>query len=297
MIFRPAPKIKFYKSLDGNLFSKIYQTLRNNRSIERNIPTMPTKPSLLATVALAVLLVFTAAPAYATITLFWEDFDGYTYFPDEHPKYDYNNAGIPKISEGADEIWYGGRFEAYDDGTINQDLAVQQYGGYPNYTPVGRVEDEAGLLFNISTIGLTDVKLSFDYRTFHTDRGDKLVAGFFVGDLDFGTCLGEGKPGCFRDFLNEDFGGDHNAAVQWWEDEWVEIVRGKGSWKSITDYALPEGEENIWVAFWLDDGEKDFGKIDNIHVYATVIPEPISSVLYLLGGGALAALRKRKKRA
>jgi hypothetical protein len=29
---------------------------------------------------------------------------------------------------------------------------------------------------------------------------------------------------------------------------------------------LPTGEECVWVAFWIDAGSSDFGKIDNVKV-------------------------------
>lgn len=239
---------------------------------------------------IAFLLNLTLAVNAYSDTLFWEDFNGYSYH--------YDDPGIPKISEGADEIWYGGRFEYFDGGTINQDLAIQAYGGSTNPTPVGRFEDEAGLLFNISTADYFDVKLSFDWRTFSASGSDRLVAGYYVGDLNFGTCTGEGEAGCFRDFFTDDLGSSQSAAVNWWDTQWTEIVRGKNNvFQSITDYALPDGEDSIWVAFWMDNGEGDFGKIDNVHVTATLVPEPVSSTLFIIGAAVLAARRFWKKKA
>jgi hypothetical protein len=197
-----------------------------------------------AIIAVLLFLGFVARPAEAQpITLFWEDFDGYSSFPNQNPVGDPINSGIPKISEGAKEIWYGGRFETPDNGTIDSDLGVQQFGGGSNSTHVGRFADDAGLLFNISTLGLQDVKLNFDYRTFLAESTDRLVAGYFLGNLNLGPCSGAGEAGCYRDFLNQ-----------------------------------------------------DFGKIDNVQVLATVVPEPIRSILFMLGGGVLTAVRIRKNR-
>ncbi len=229
-------------------------------------------------------------------TLFSENFEGYSSFPDQNPSGDFINAGIPKTSEGAVGKWYGGRFETPDNGTIDSDLAVQKFGGGTNNTHTGRFADDAGLLFNISTLGYQDVKLSFDYRTFLAESTDRIVAGYYLGELNFGTCAGNGESGCYRDFLNQDFGGNQGNAENWWSTQWTQILSDRdNSWKSLNDVALPSNQEDIWVAFWLDNGNGDFGKIDNIKVLANVVPEPISSALYLIGGGTLTALRLKRK--
>lgn len=228
-------------------------------------------------------------------TLFQENFEGYSSFPDQNPSGDFVNSGIAKKSEGAQGIWYAGRFETPDGGTIDSDLAVQKIGGGTDNTHVGRMGDDAGLLFHISTLGYNNVKLSFDYRTFLAESTDRIVAGFYAGSLNFGACTGNGEAGCYRDFLNQDFGGDQSAAENWWNTQWTQIARDQGdSWKTIANYALPSNTQDIWVAFWLDNGNGDFGKIDNIKVMATVVPEPISSLLFLTGGAALAAVRSRR---
>jgi hypothetical protein len=242
--------------------------------------------------ALAIVLVLAAtlcllstAPAAAD-TLFWEDFNGYTSFPAEHPAGDPINPGLPKPSEGSDEIWYGGRFEVPNDGSIDQDLAVQRWGDGQfgtNNTPVGRMEDDAGLLFNISTLNLLSATLSFDWRTFSVSAtdGDKFRAGYYVGELDFGGSS-------YYDFVAE-FGSG------WWNTSWVEIVNGRSSSFLHEIAELPVGVESIWVAFWLDDGEGDFGKIDNIHVEGTVVPEPSSVLIAGLGAALCACLAVRRR--
>ena len=55
------------------------------------------------------------------------------------------------------------------------------------------------------------------------------------------------------------------------------------TWNHST-FSLPDGQASVWVAFWLDNGEHDYGKIDNVVV--TAVPEPTS--ILLLGLGLLA---------
>ncbi len=231
----------------------------------------------------AASLVLSAASASA-VTLFSEDFDGYTSFPDEHPANDFTNAGLPMISEGADEKWYGIRFQTPDGGTINQDLAVQQFGGGSNSTPVGRMEDEAGLVFEISTLGMVSTSLSFDWRTFSASGADRLRAGYYVGDIPA--------------FNSGDFLVATSGTYAW--SNWIEFTLDPASGQTTTwqfeGFALPSGVANVHVAFWLDNGEGDFGKIDNIAVNATVIPEPSTAALFGLGFAALVAARHRASR-
>ncbi len=256
---------------------------------------MITKRNAFVTI-LSLILSLSVVTAYAD-TLFNEDFEGYTSFPDQNPVGDFVNSGIAKRSEGAKETWYGARFETPDNGTIDSDLDVQRTGGGSNSSHVGRVADDAGMLFHISTIGFNNVELDFNYRTFLAESTDKLVVGYYVGNLDFGSCSGNGEAGCYRDFLNQDFGGNSSAAEDWWSNNWTEIVRHQGnSWQSVNNYILPSNQQDIWVAFWLDNGNNDFGKIDNIKVTATMVPEPISSLLFVTGGIALTAMRNRKNK-
>ncbi|UCD35366.1 MAG: hypothetical protein JSU90_00625, partial [Nitrospiraceae bacterium] len=145
-----------------------------------------------------IIALSTTGQAGAQSDLFWEDFQGYT-FPPATPTL---NGGIPKKSEGADKVWYGGRFDTPDTGTIDSDLAVGRSSSSSTANVFGRFEDEAGLLFNISTLGYTNVLLSFDYATYSAIDSDRLVAGYFIGELGFGTptCTGEGEAGCFSNF-------------------------------------------------------------------------------------------------
>ena len=221
-------------------------------------------------------------------TVFSENFEGYTSFPDQIPWGDPGNKGIPKISEGAAEVWYGGRFETPDNGSIDSDLYIQKVGGGSNPTHTGRFEDDAGLLFKLNTTNLDNITLSFDWRTFLAETNDRFVAGYHVGPISgFGACTGEGEAGCFADL---------RTSLPWYRTgmmgktltgNWTQLLRANAanSWSNQT-YLLPDAVENqseVWFAFWLDNGEGDHGKLDNVTVTATVVPVP--AAMWLFGSG------------
>lgn len=240
--------------------------------------------------SVAVLLSAASISQAAAVSLFSEDFEGYTSF-NQAPYGDPINAGIPKISEGAKGIWYGARFETGDNGTINQDLAIQQYGGGSNNTHTGRTEDDAGLLIKLDTTGLQDIRLDFDWRTFSASTRDRFVVGYRTAPIaDFGTCTGEGEAGCFADL---------RSSLPWYTTQrgtpvltgnWSELLRNtrSNSWttESFTLDASANNQSEIWIAFWLDNGEGDYAKIDNINVYGTAIV-PLPAAVWLFGSGLL----------
>jgi hypothetical protein len=246
-------------------------------------------PALLAAVLFSL-------PASA-LTLFWEDFDGYKDFPAREPWFDPINRGVPEISEGADELWFGARFEKPDSpcrrGGVGCDLAVQKFGGRSNPTPVGRFADDAGLLFSVDTTGLAQVMLSFDWRTFSASSADQLVAGYFVGDIPL-SAFGKDRT---ADFLSGPYA---------WASWTTLIVENAHDAFTHHVFSLPANAGTLWIAFWLDNGDHDYGKIDNVHVSgvrAAPPPVPEPGAALLLGAALCAAFvslavpRARERRA
>ena len=144
---------------------------------------------------LAIAILFFGGFAIGTsgahaVDLFWEDFDGITGFPGGgDPRIDGvsttngSTDGNSKTIGDADNDWYGARIEYPMDGAVWQDVGAQEFGGGSNNSIVGKFEDDAGLLFQIDATGFMDITLDFDWRTFSTDKTDKVVVGYYVGDL------------------------------------------------------------------------------------------------------------------
>ncbi|MEX2015579.1 MAG: PEP-CTERM sorting domain-containing protein [Candidatus Hydrogenedentales bacterium] len=260
--------------------------LSRNASCRRRFYCDVIRAALLLTASVSVLLAATT-PAVA-ITIFSENFQGYTSFPHEIPDNDPVNQGLPVWWEGSQETWYGARFDWPDDNSsIDDDLAVQKWGGGSNNSHTGRVSDSAGMLFHISTVGLDSVSMSYDWRTFLASGNSRLKVGYFVGNLS-----GHLEVGLIPDFANfqSEFG------VNWWSDEWVQTTSGQSnSWQSKS-VSLPAGEADVWVAFWMKGGACEYGKLDNICVTGTeIVPEPSSIAIALMGGALCGCVVIRRR--
>jgi hypothetical protein len=217
----------------------------------------------------AVGLAVAAVRSQGAGPLFSETFNGYTNFPSQIPSGDYVNPGLPVVSEGANAFWYGVRFQT-GTGTIDSDLAVQKVGGSGDATPVGRFEDDAGLVLRIDTTGYENVNLAFDWRTFLAESSDRFTVGYHVGDdLGFDTSANR-----YRDLTGT------------WPTSWTQLLSASASNAfSSENFALPSNAGPIYVAFWMNNGEGDYGKLDNVLITGTLsIPEPGSTALAALAG-------------
>lgn len=240
---------------------------------------------------LGVMFATSASAEGASNTLFSEDFEGYTDFTHSNlgvdPKY---NPGVPLISEGAKETWYGAYFETPNViGDVTEDLGVQSPIWYePAESNTGRFSNDAGLLFRIDTSNVASSILSFEWHTYEPVAGDNFRAGYFAGSLPGSDC--DDAEGCVFDFSGEsDFWSSWTELVS---GQFIEPPEGGGMSESFT---LPGGVSELWVAFWMDSDEATgvcpyyycgLAKIDNVMVTATA-PVPVPAAVWLFGTGLL----------
>lgn len=253
--------------------------------------------------AFLFLLALLLSPAHA-VTIFQEDWNSYTGFPATSNDLGGHrtNYGVPTIAEGADNDWLAGRIE-FGDAAVGPAAVAGDVGvlavasGSPFDTPAGRIDDDAGLVAQIDLTNFTGVTLAFDWRTFNTGTTDRLVVAYYIGsDL--------GSPGSAYDWFNDPAFGNadmtgadpQGQANPWYLSNWTEVFRdtspGSFMQEPSIDLSGANGQQ-IYLAFWLDNGDHDLGKIDNIVVSGNVIPEPCSLVLLLTGACLLARQRRR----
>ena len=185
--------------------------------------------------------------------------------------------GIPVPPEADYDNWHGAQFSgstSVDPATV---IGIQAVGANGNDTPTGVFQSGYGLVFEISTLGMTDVTIEFDYRT--VGLLNEFKAGYLVAPSPF---AGQNQTADFR-------GGAYDAA------NWTLLNPGstQNEWLSSGALTLPGGEENILIAFWADtltpEGELNHAKVDNIRV----VPEPGTALLFGLGLAGLSLNRRR----
>lgn len=269
-------------------------------SLHRARPVHSISILFLLTLVIAIGSCF-GSPATAA-TIFQEDWNSYTGFPGSPNDIGNHrtNFGVPTIAEGADNDWLAGRFEYFDDPPLTSDIGVLAVAsGFPYNNPAGRVSDDAGLVAKIDLTNVVGAELAFDWRTFATESNDRFVVAYYVGD-DLG------EPGNAYDWFNDPNLGDGDMsgtnagggqANTWYLNNWTEVLRdtSPSSFQSESGIDISGGDGSvIYLAFWLDNGDHDLGKLDNIVVSGTVIPEPGSFVLALSAGCLI--LRRLRRR-
>jgi hypothetical protein len=260
---------------------------------------------LIALFAAAICL-FATTPAGAII-VFSETFDSYTGFPGSSNDTGghMTNFGVPTLAEGADSgLWLGGRFETGDGGSISSDVGVLKHGdgpSGPNPTHAGRVSDDAGLVIRLDLTNFLDVDLSFDFRTFNASGNDRFVAAYYIGD-------GLGTPnGTFDWYADPLYGnsdmsaaGPNGPTTPWYLANWNEVERAlspSGFISSGPHTLTGSGGNVVYIAFWLDNGDSDLGKFDNVVITGELVPEPTTFVLAGFGIAAVGFVAIRRRRA
>jgi hypothetical protein len=238
-------------------------------------------------------------------TLFFEDFEGYSFPPVGPSGVPAQDPGLPSIAEGAKEVWYGAHFEPGNTGIENQtagDFRIQQPADYrPLDTVRAGFSNEAGLLFRVDTHATAAATLSFDWASWNIEPLDVFRFGYHVGSLPFGTCTGNAESGCYTSFTDvNDF----------WSGQFTELGSGQsapppppGGPGKLESFALPSAVE-VWVAFWLDNSVESstcpfyscgIVLLDNVRVSDAPIPTPLPGTLWLFAP-ALAILMTRVRR-
>lgn len=250
-----------------------------------------------------LLLGFSLAFGYSTYgwsaILAQENFDSISGFPSGGdpklfgvPTTNGANDGNSKTIGNAGNDWYGARFELPQNGQIYQDVGVQKFGGAGNNSPVGLIEDDAGLMLRVDTTGYKDIVIDFDWRTFSATSRDKFVFGYYTGSLSSEAPASAYDPKARTFDLRNSVHGGQNGIWNWNPQNqgntgnWMELLRGnaRNTFKHES-FNLDSGVDNseVWLAFWLDNGEHDFGKFDNLVVTGTPVPLPAGLMLMFSG--------------
>lgn len=151
-----------------------------------------------------------------------------------------NTYNPPLFSDNFNDGDYIGWSSAYfgdNGGTISDDIAVLSNStSYEGYSV--RLEDDVAIYQNVSTVGKTNIQLKYCRRTQSVSGSDRLRIGWKTG-----------------------------AVSSTWADYTQLEAVSSSTWTCMTQN-LPASADNssISIAFFLDNGEGDYGWVDNVEV-------------------------------
>lgn len=142
--------------------------------------------------------------------------------------------------------WSAAHFEPHDGGTPSVDVyALSQPAAYgaTGYSAV--LEDDVAIYHEVDTTGYENIEFEYCRKTHSVGTNDRLKVGWKEAPL-----------------------GAITSSLTYWDNNWNQLESMQSSSWSCTSFSLGSNAEDttIYIAFFLDNGENDFGKVDEVRV-------------------------------